>query len=340
MYLASVLSYLGAWDKIRIVYANEYRDILSAIDQAKPTKNKINHATRESKPLVYASLDLKNCLVEQFNSLNWSSNNLNINELSIPREQRLNVDLIKNGIGIAIAFNKRYYAESAAFIKLPLFIKAGKFQIGLFILSSKSMHESLPQASDTFEIVRDRFMELGLLNLHFPFAMLGITDIPTETKVEELTSSLDLFLTERVGMSLMEMKLIKERANFDFKLQLPENDKIAKEACAMANYKNGGLILVGIADNGDVIGLPRNELDDTQLRIGNVIRTNCTPIPKFEFKVFDADNIVGSCVLIVDIHEMERKPCMFKDKVYIRAGASAEPAKPDDIRRLLLGGLG
>lgn len=340
MYLESVLSYLGAWDKIRTDHANECRDILSAIDQAWPTKNKIVRPQRESKPLVYASLDLKNSLVEQLNNLNWSSNNIRLNELSISRDQRMYVDLVKNGIGISIAFNKRYFAESAVFVRLPLFIKAGNFQIGLYILSSKSMHESLPQATDTFETVRDRFIELGLLNLNFPFAMLGITDIPTETRVEELTSNLDLFLTDRLGMSLLDMRLIKERANFDFKQQLPDNQKIAKEVCAFANYEKGGLMLVGIDNDANVIGLPRDELDKTQLKLSDVIRTNCTPPPEFELRVFDADSKVDSCVLVVDIYELERKPCMVNEKVYIRVGASAVPAKPDDIRRLLLGKLG
>jgi len=340
MYLASVLSHLDAWELIRTSFSNEFQDIMSAISQAKPQKRLVDAPKRESNPFIYRCLELKNSIVEQFIYLNWISNCQDINELYISRERRSNVDLIKNGIGIEITFSKFSYAESATFVKFPLFIKAERFQIGLIILASKSMHESLPVGSSSFEMVRDRFVGLGPLNLKFPFALLGITDIPVETKVEELTSNLDLFLIKKIGMSLLEMKWVKERPQFDFKQELPENDKLAKEVCAMANNEKGGLILVGIADNGDMVGLPRDLLDDTQLRITNIIRANCTPIPKFEIKSFDADDIAGSCILIVDIYEMERKPCMFRDKVYIRAGASAEPAKPDDIRRLLLGGVG
>ena len=290
MYLASVLSHLGAWEMMRTRHLNEYQDILSAIDRAKPVKNRQAHnLKRESDFLKYSCLKLKYCLVDQFNNLNWTSNSQDINELYFSRERRSKVDLIKNSVGIEITFSKFSYAESVAFVKFPLFIKAERFQIGLIILSSKSMHKSLPQGSSSFELVRDRFVELGSLFLKYPFALLGITDIPTETRVEELTSSLDLFLTERVGMSLMEMRLIKERANFDFKQQLsPDNHKTAKEVCALANYENGGLILVGIADNGDVIGFPRDELDGIQLKLSRVIRENCTPLPEFEFRVFDA----------------------------------------------------
>jgi predicted HTH transcriptional regulator len=45
------------------------------------------------------------------------------------------------------------------------------------------------------------------------------------------------------------------------------------------------------------------------------------------------------CFLAVRISEIERKPCMTQGKIYIRDNATAIPANPEQVRRLLLGGL-
>ena len=134
------------------------------------------------------------------------------------------------------------------------------------------------------------------------------------------------------------MKLLTERPNYDFKLELPDNKKMSKEACALANMKGGGLILLGIDNQGNVKGIPRASLDDAQQWCGNIILTTCTPKPDFEFQVFDVPEDPEKCVLILRISEVDRKPCMAYERVYTRVGSpDARPAGPDEIRRLVLG---
>jgi len=342
MYLASVLSHLGAWKKLRMEHPVEFQEILTIIEQVKPEKTKMSREfpNRKLEQLMYSPKDISQTYLEQFKGVQWSIRNQDINDLYFGREHWSRVDAVKSGIGVEIALGKFSYAESTLFVKFPLFNKAGRIQIGVIIIPSKSMKNSLSSGTGSFEMVRDRLVEMGQLNLKFPVALLGFADIPSETKFEELTTDLDIYLIDKVGSSLVEMKLMTERKDYEFKERLPENEKIAKEACAMANHTNGGLIIIGIADTGEVIGLPRVELDASQLRIGSVIRGNCKPIPDFEFRIFDAENIIDRCILIIEVREMERKPCMAYDKVYIKSGSSTEPAKPDDIRRLLLGSLG
>ncbi len=90
-------------------------------------------------------------------------------------------------------------------------------------------------------------------------------------------------------------------------------------------------------NDGSILGIPRgNPLDEMQLAIINAVQNTCRPQPRLEPHVFDAPSDPSKCVLVVRIHEMEYKPCMVDEKVYVRVGSSTRAAGPDEIRRLFL----
>ena len=192
-----------------------------------------------------------------------------------------------------------------------------------------------------FEMVSDRISEITPMLPKYPFAIIGISDEETETEIHEVTSPLDNYLIGTLGYSMLEMRLQAEKPNYDFKVQLPaESHKIAKEMCALANHTNGGLILVGVDDNGNLRGVLRSELDEMQRRVIDIGTRECKPSPKIECFPFDISSEMEKCVLVIHISEIEQKPCMTNEKVYIRVGTMARAANSEEIRRLLLGSLG
>ena len=65
---------------------------------------------------------------------------------------------------------------------------------------------------------------------------------------------------------LIEIILNGESDTVEFKTKLPPADLIAKILTAFAN-SHGGILIVGISDNGEIIGLSNNELMNTLIRL-------------------------------------------------------------------------
>ena len=121
----------------------------------------------------------------------------------------------------------------------------------------KSLITKMSSGVSSFEMIENRLLEISPMIPKYPFVIIGISHEARNLEVQELTSVFDNFLIENTGLSFLEMKIQAERSNYDFKAQLsPQPHNTAKEICALANHKNGGLILVGVGDNGDILGVP------------------------------------------------------------------------------------
>ena len=64
-----------------------------------------------------------------------------------------------------------------------------------------------------------------------------------------------------------------ESNRIEYKQEL--NDKLEKEVVAFLNYREGGLIYIGIAKTGEVIGV--EDCDAVQLKIKDRLRNNILP---------------------------------------------------------------
>lgn len=123
-----------------------------------------------------------------------------------------------------------------------------------------------------------------------------------------------------------------ESENVEFKLQMV--DDIYKEVIAFANT-NGGVIYVGIDDNGNVIGL--DDVDDTYTRITNGIRDAIQPDVTMFIKYVLQDNKV----IRIEVGEGSCKPYYLKAKgikpagVFIRQGTSSAQASFEQIRQMI-----
>ena len=123
-----------------------------------------------------------------------------------------------------------------------------------------------------------------------------------------------------------------ETENIEFKTQFTED--IYKEIIAFANT-DGGVIYIGIDDDGNAVGL--KNVDETYTRITNGIRDAIAP----DVTMFIKYTIQENKVVRISVGEGSYKPYYLKSKglkptgVYVRQGTSAAQASPDQIRAMI-----
>ena len=123
-----------------------------------------------------------------------------------------------------------------------------------------------------------------------------------------------------------------ETENIEFKSQFTED--IYKEVIAFANT-DGGIVYVGIDNNGNAVGL--TDVDQEYTRITNGIRDAIMP----DVTMFVRFTIQENTVVRITVSEGSNKPYYLKGKglkpngVYVRQGASSVPASPDQIRQMI-----
>ena len=337
MYIAKVLSNLGAWEKLQREQPQEFRELNEVIA----------NVHFDSSSLKKKSNSIKDSPIQRFNTafdealfgLGWQKTERKYGEGSDFGSSHL--DGTKNKIGVDVVLGSFAYAESSIFVKFPIFIRSNLIDTAILILPIRSLAKKIsPKQIPGFEVTNKRMKEIASFAPRFPFAIIGVSDEPCKLHIEELSSKFDLFLFENIGLTFTELKLQQERHNCDFKIVLPpQSDKVAKEICAFANNDGGGVLLIGVDDNGNKLGFPKADKDELQRRIGNIAKDNCAPSVVISFMTFELEDDLERCVLGVRINEMDRKPCMSQGKIYIRDNATAVPANPEQVRRLLFGSL-
>jgi ATP-dependent DNA helicase RecG len=123
-----------------------------------------------------------------------------------------------------------------------------------------------------------------------------------------------------------------ENAELEFKREFSNDIKIA--IIAFAN-SHGGIIKVGIDDNGEVCGLV--DTDETLLQITNSVRDSVMP----DITMFINYSISIDNVITINVNEGSNKPYYLKEKglkpsgVYVRQGASSAQASWEQIRIMI-----
>lgn len=123
-----------------------------------------------------------------------------------------------------------------------------------------------------------------------------------------------------------------ETENIEFKSQFTED--IYKEVIAFANT-DGGIVYVGIDNNGNAVGL--TDVDQEYTRITNGIRDAIMP----DVTMFVRFTIQENKVVRITVSEGSNKPYYLKGKglkpsgVYVRQGISSVPASPEQIRQMI-----
>jgi len=127
----------------------------------------------------------------------------------------------------------------------------------------------------------------------------------------------------------------QESSILEFKRELPENNQIVKTIIGFCN-QHGGKLIVGIDDDGTIVGIPEEKLQAVQEYLDQLIYDSTTPpiIPKVYTQRFGEQ-----AVLIVEVSEGMNKP-YFKTSeqlskgTYIRLGRSTLRAGATIIEEL------
>jgi predicted HTH transcriptional regulator len=125
-----------------------------------------------------------------------------------------------------------------------------------------------------------------------------------------------------ITYSLFKGRNMTESNRIEYKRQL--TDSLEKEVVAFLNYKDGGVIYIGVDDSGN--HYPIEDLDDTQLKIKDRIKNNIEPSTMGLFDV----SVENDAVKIIVASGSEkpyyiRKNGMSEKGCFIRVGSSAEP---------------
>ena len=129
---------------------------------------------------------------------------------------------------------------------------------------------------------------------------------------------------------LIEKIFLGEDSTIEFKRELPRRDSLADEIAAFANAR-GGVILIGVNDNGEIIGVDREHLDQIEATVLEICQDKIEPpVPIFTWKLRLDEKIL----LKVDVpHSLfvHRSP-----RGYVRRqGSSLRVMPTDQLGRLL-----
>ncbi len=130
------------------------------------------------------------------------------------------------------------------------------------------------------------------------------------------------------------MKTSIKNAQFDLLLKMGEgqhlefkqnlSSSLGREFTAFANAE-GGRIVIGVDNNNRVVGIkPGNRLSS---QIEDIAR-NCDPPVKISIRHETHDE---KTVMIVDVHEGERKPYSCSEGFFLRVGANSQKMKRDEL---------
>lgn len=114
-------------------------------------------------------------------------------------------------------------------------------------------------------------------------------------------------------------------------------DDIKKEVIAFANC-DGGTLYVGVADNGDIVGV--DDTDGAMLQITNMVRDNIKPDVTL-FVHCDVTKQDDRQIVVINVQRGTNRPYYIAQKglrpegVYVRQGTSSVPATDTAIRQMI-----
>jgi Schlafen, AlbA_2 len=118
---------------------------------------------------------------------------------------------------------------------------------------------------------------------------------------------------------------------YEFKAAGTSADKLAKEICAFANTKMGGIIFYGVEDDGSIAGSDMTKQRFDQM-LQNSIKHNVTATPAIKLV---SQDILGYNIILIIVPPWNKGAVHhFQDGVYIRRGTNVFKTKADETRKL------
>jgi len=107
-----------------------------------------------------------------------------------------------------------------------------------------------------------------------------------------------------------------ETENVEFKEDIGKSEEFAETVVAFANGK-GGIILLGVDDHANIVGLADRDYEGT---ITNIIRSHCEPPVEYRM---DKRQLDEKSIIVLRVEEGKDKPYTVREKgAYVRANAT------------------
>lgn len=128
---------------------------------------------------------------------------------------------------------------------------------------------------------------------------------------------------------------IGESKTVEFKEIYPQKNQIEKTVCAFAN-RAGGYILIGVKDDGEIVGVDRELAEEYLEKIPNFLHDNVFPMMIPEIYTY---NIGNKIVVVIQIYPGNRTPYYIKSKgkakgTYVRVGRTNKLADDELLNEL------
>ena len=136
-------------------------------------------------------------------------------------------------------------------------------------------------------------------------------------------------------MTILEQIARGEGKTLEFKAAIPTSERLAKSIIAFANI-GGGKILIGVKDDGTVIGIENSEVPDYMDRIANMVHDLIHPLIVPEIYGY---SLQERTIIVVEVYPSPLKPHFLKSLgkaagVYIRVGATNKQADLEYVQEL------
>ena len=128
---------------------------------------------------------------------------------------------------------------------------------------------------------------------------------------------------------LIEKIHLGEDATIEFKREMPRRSSLADEIAAFANAK-GGVILIGVDDDSEIIGLERTELNEIEKAVVEICQDSIDPMVLIYTEKVRIDD---KNILII---EVQRSLFVHKtaNGYFTRQGSTKREMSPDQLARL------
>jgi len=162
-------------------HKNEFDEIELAVSSVNIDKvlSKVTYEkTKES--LLFSPKELNNQLKNYLTNLGWTKKNNSKKGFIEPRitfdEETgyLEMDGIKNKVGLEIQFGKYAFMAYDIFSKMPIFNKRGLIDCGIELVLSHNMIKDVSSGIGSFKQIARDMKERGISNLDIPTLVLGI----------------------------------------------------------------------------------------------------------------------------------------------------------------------
>lgn len=138
------------------------------------------------------------------------------------------------------------------------------------------------------------------------------------------------------GPMLTEEELIKaialgEDSSHQFKREMNDAESLAAEMVAMSNSL-GGYIIIGVADDGTVVGVPGPDKPALNNRISNVANQQVKPPV---YPITQWFSVHGNDVLVIEMVSSPQRPhCDSKGRYFVKVGSDKRAAAPEELLRM------